>query len=762
MDREKASFGQALRQMRRAQGLSLRALAARAAYSPGWLSRVENELVEPTVELAQVCDEALEAGGRLYQLALRTQEEDPREWAPRPAQLPPGAGPGFVGRTRELTQLDWHLDRAEHAGTVMITVIDGPPGAGKTALAVRWAHQVNHRFPDGVLFTDLGGFSPAEQRATPHGVLENFLAALGVPARSIPPGIEQRGALLRSLVHGRRILIVADNAADNSQVRPLLLGAPGCAVVVTSRRRLTELAVHDSAARVALGPMPSEESVVLLSAAIGARADGEPHATRQLAQRCAHLPLALRIAAERLAAHPQMRVSDLVADLTGGAHRLDALATDQVTVRTAISWSYRQLAYEDPETARLFRLLSLLPERVTVDAVVAASGQPQSEVHQRLERLEAMHLIEVGTGESWIMHELLRSYARNMTVEEDSPYDRAAIIRRMVEWYVHTADSAHKALSPNWHRQPLAEANKLDDNRLAFDSSAQASRWFDAQAENFVPVVRIAAEYRLPGAWELPLRLSAWAMRRRSWSICKAAYEVALQAVRDVGERRVEAWLVGHLACVHSHLGDDARAQELWRCGQELYEEVGDVRGLAWTVAGLGLVAVQRGEAESARARFHEAVEIFSEIGDDLGAAAARGYLGESMARLGRHSEAVHHLTKALSDFEEMDERYGQGMVLMQWAHVAHAQGDLHRSEYLLAQSLSICRDAEDAWGEAEALAKQGHLALLHGERQETRATWRRALDSFEELDEPRAQVMREKLQALSSIETIDSRFRAS
>ncbi|MEO3853196.1 helix-turn-helix domain-containing protein [Streptomyces sp. B8F3] len=762
VDRGTTSFGQALRQMRTAQGLSLRALAARAAYSPGWLSRVENELVEPTEELARACDEALRADGRLYQLAFRAQEEEPREWAPRPAQLPPGAGPGFVGRSRELMQLDWHLDRAERAGTVMITVIDGPPGAGKTTLAVRWAHQVHQRFPDGVLFTDLRGFSPAEQQTAPQEFLENFLVALGVPARSIPPSVEQRSTLLRSLVHGRRILIVADNAADNSQVRPLLLGAPGCAVVITSRRRLTELAVHDSAARVALGPMPSEESAALLSAAIGPRADDEPDAVRQLAQQCAHLPLALRIAAERLAAHPQMRVPDLVAELAGDAHRLDALATDQITVRTAISWSYRQLAYEDPETARLFRLLSLLPDRITIEAVVAAVRRPRPEIQQRLERLEAMHLIERHTCEDWVMHELLQSYARNKTVEEDPPQDRAAVVRRLVEWYVCTADSAHNALAPYWHRPPLAGTKQPPSLNMEFDNSEQAASWFDAQAENLVPVTRLAAEHRLSGAWELPLRLCAWEMRRRPWNICKAAYEEGLRAVREFGERVAEAWLIGHLACVHSRLGDDARAQELCEYGKALHKEVGDTRGLAWSVTGLGVVAAQRGEVESARALFCEAMDIFSNIRDDMGAAVARAYLGDSMARLGYYSEAVDQLAKALNDFEEMGERYGQAMVLTQWAHVAHLQGDLIRSKYLLAKSLHLCRDAGDIWGEAEVLSKQGHLSLLHGERQETRATWRRALDKYEELDDPRARVMRKKLQALSSIEIIDSRFHAS
>lgn len=438
------SFGQTLRRLREAQGLSLRALAAAVSYSASWLSRIENDLAEPTIDLASACDQELGAGGGLAALAAQghpQEGDDRRAWLPRPAQLPPGAGPSFVGREGELAQLDRFLDVAVHAQSVMTAVIDGPPGVGKTALAIRWAHQVSPRFPDGVLFSDLKGFTPQDQPVHPSKVLEDFLTALGVPARAIPPSTEQRSAMMRSLVDGRRILVLLDNAVDAAQVEPLLLGAAGCAVVVASRRRLTELTVHDGASRVALGPMPLGESVALLTGTIGARARLESEAVQVLARRCAHLPLALRIAAERVVAHPHLRVEDLVADLAGEEQRLDVLSADQLAVRTAFSWSYRELSREDTETARVFRLLGLFPgKHITVDTTAALTDRSADSAGDLLERLERVHLVERTGHNRWAMHDLLRVYAAQQAVKEDSELDRQAAVRRLEKRRVHAVD----------------------------------------------------------------------------------------------------------------------------------------------------------------------------------------------------------------------------------------------------------------------------------------------------------------------------------
>lgn len=745
-----ATFGRTLRRLREERGLSLRALAAAVNFSPSWLSRVENELVAPSMGLARACDEALEAGGVLIDRAAREQGpevDDPRAWVPRPAQLPPGAGSAFAGRSRELVELDRVLELAERVQSVMTVVIDGPPGVGKTALAIRWAHQVSHRFAEGVLFTDLEGFGSQEQRADPGQVLENFLIALGVPAQAIPSSTDQRATLMRSVTDGQRILVVLDNAADASQVEPLLLGAAGCAVVVTSRRRLMEVTVTEGASRVALGPMRPEDSVALLTAAIGERAHAEAEATQLLAQRCAHLPLALRIAAEWVVAHPDLRVADLAADLTGDTQPLDVLAAGQVAVRTAFSWSYRELIRDDSEAARLFRLLGLLPGRITIEAAAALVDQPRRVARGLLERLEGVHLVEQPRRGSWSMHDLLRAYAAQQAAEEDPVPERATAVRRLVERYVHTADAAHHTLAPHWYLPPPRSPAPSD--RMVFHDAAAARGWFEGEAENVVAVTRLAADHRLPGAWELPLRLWAWAMRRRPWRVWQTTHEIGLRAARDLGERAAEAWIAGHLACVEGYLGEIDRSQELFDRAAALHQETDDRRGLAWAIAGLGLVAGRRGEGEEARSHFRRSLGLFAEAGDDLGQAAVRVHLGETLARLGGYEEASRHLRQALAEFENMDEPYGQGWALLEWARLAHRQGDADQAAEFLAQSLVARREAGDAWGEAEVLERQGHLALLHGRADDARDAWRQALAGYEQLADPRAEEVRKQLRAL-------------
>ncbi|MDT0321431.1 helix-turn-helix domain-containing protein [Streptomyces millisiae] len=426
-------FGATLRRLRDERGLTLRKLANLAHYSAGWLSKVETGTGEPTLELAQACDDALEAGGELVALARARLSGSTQEGVPRPAQLPAGAGAMFVGRERELELLDEHLELAKSAGTVMTVAIDGPAGAGKTALAIRWAHRVAHEFPDGVLFADLRGFVARGKRADPGGVIDGFLTALGVPVDGIPSSIEQRAAMMRSAAAGKRLLVVLDNAASGLQVRPMLLGAQGCAVVITSRRRMTGLVLRDGAARLTIGPMEPAESQAVLTTAIGSQAEDETEAIRALAEQCAHLPLALRVAAEKVAARASYRVADLVGDLA--TKNLDVLTMDENDfVHEAISSSYRQV---DPPAARMFRLLGLHPgPDIDLGAAAALAGQPFTTVQRLMERLEGVHLVEGKARGTWHLYEPLRAYAARCVLEDEPPESRDAAIQRLTTWFL--------------------------------------------------------------------------------------------------------------------------------------------------------------------------------------------------------------------------------------------------------------------------------------------------------------------------------------
>ncbi|WP_129840576.1 XRE family transcriptional regulator [Streptomyces sp. RFCAC02] len=406
-----ARFGAALRRRREQEGMSLRRLAALAAYSPGWLSKVENGLARPTVQLAEVCDRVLGAGGELTALARAMLSGV--IWAFPPAQLPPCDAHTLVGRTGELEALDAALERAEAADAPFLAAVDGPPGVGKTALVLHWAHRVRDRFPGGVLYADLAGHAPGAEPADPARVLAGFLLGFGVPATTLPRDAAQLAAVFRSLIADRRVLVVLDDAAGSSQVRALLPATPGTAVVVTGRRRLAGVGSPLGRGRLHLRPLPPAGSLALLRSVAGAaRVRTEPAAARVVADACGHLPLALCVAAERVAAGPHRRLGPLAAELTDPALRLDALTDAEDprrSVRAAFDASYARL---DTETARAFRLLGGGSRGdVPVGDAARLLSRPVSRARRLLEVLADEHLaVETGP-DRYRVEGLLRLYA---------------------------------------------------------------------------------------------------------------------------------------------------------------------------------------------------------------------------------------------------------------------------------------------------------------------------------------------------------------
>jgi transcriptional regulator with XRE-family HTH domain len=410
------AFGTTLRTARLARNVSLRELARRVHYSHSYVSKVENGVKPPTLKLAEQCEQVLGLNGTL--VACVELSTAPRSAWPRPIQLPPGPAQ-FVGREAELDRISAALTGSCGApGTVPLAVLDGPPGVGKTALALRWAHQNLARFPDGVLFADLRGYAPDTAPVRPADVLAEFCRALGVLDR-MPAGEHQRAALLRSLLTGRRVLLVLDNALDTPHVRPLLPASPTCAVLVTSRRRLSGLSARDGARPVTVPPLDPAASVTLVREIIGEqRANAEPEAVLALASRCGGLSLALRLAAQRATAQPGKSLAAFSAGMSTAGSLLDTLTADDdphSAVRSVFSWSWRRL---DQEAAVLFRSLGGHPgadfDESTVAVLIGASAK---EAAAALRQLVAAHLIEpTGVGR-YHMHELLRLYAGELAAE---------------------------------------------------------------------------------------------------------------------------------------------------------------------------------------------------------------------------------------------------------------------------------------------------------------------------------------------------------
>lgn len=347
--------------------------------------------------------------------------------APPPiAQLPPAIA-DFCGRAREIVALDETLDRVPGPGCV---VLAGGGGAGKTTLAVHWAHRVRAEFPDGQLFADLRGFERPPMR--PGTVLGRFLQALGVPDATIPDSETERSALYRSLLAGRRMLVVLDNAGTAEQVRPLLPATPGTLAVVTSRRRLSGLMIRDGAALVTVGPLSADDALELLGSALGRqRIAAEGAAARELVERCDRLPLALRIAAARLMAHVGWSLADWTEKLADERHRLCELsaADPDLSVEAGLSLSHRALS---SGAARLFRLLGLVPgPDVEVHAAAALAGQDLPRTRRHLAELCEAHLLEEQAEGHFARTGLVRIYAGKLVASEEPPADRDLALRRL-------------------------------------------------------------------------------------------------------------------------------------------------------------------------------------------------------------------------------------------------------------------------------------------------------------------------------------------
>ena len=425
---------------------------------------------------------------------------------PIPAQLPHDVL-GFTGREPELAALDsLAADRENPA--VVISAIDGTAGIGKTALAVHFAHRAAAAFPDGQLFVNLRGFDPDQPPLAPGDVLPGFLRGLGADPSQLPADPDELAAMYRSMLSGRRVLIVLDNAANAEQIRPLLPGTAGCLAIVTSRNRLSGLVARDGAQRLTLDVLTPDAAVSLIAQIAGReRAAADPVTVGKLAQLCGWLPLALRITADRAATHRHLTMTDLVEELALEHDRLDALSADEKTtqVRAVFSWSYQALP---PGPARAFRLLSLHPgPDISAQAAAALLDAAVPETRQLLETLTGGHLLEETGRDRYRFHDLVRVYAAECSQISEPEPDRVAAVRRLLTWYLHTADAFFRTFNPDNRHVPLDPPPPVCRPPV-FTTHHQAADWAQGELANLMPIVRLAA---MAGddatAWKFPVTL---------------------------------------------------------------------------------------------------------------------------------------------------------------------------------------------------------------------------------------------------------------
>ena len=662
----------------------------------------------------------------------------------RPAQLPHDAI-GFAGRQAQLRKLHALLGESPAAGcpaAVVICSIDGIAGVGKSALAVHFAHQVADRFPDGQLYLDLRGHSAQLKPLTPAQALGHLLRALGAATARLPTDPAELAALYRTMLVGRRILIVLDNAADTSQVRPLLPGSGGCVALLTSRRSMAGLVARDGAHRILLGALSSDEALDLLVQVLGpARVAEEPDAAARICELCGYLPLALRIAAERASARerstPLARLAGELGDERTVLSSLAAEDDEATAVRAAFSWSYREL----PDAqARFFRLLARHPgASFTLPAAAALAALSTADAGHLLARLASAHLVEEIDGTRYRLHDLMRVYGLERFAAEDSAATGQAAIERLTTWYLLTAQAAARQVRPA-RRHPPPQAAPAGIPEISFSGYDDALRWLDAEYAQCLAAATAAHHQGFDGlASAMPAALYDVFELRGLFEDWEQATSVALAAARRLGDLQAQATLLSHRAIVGARTGRPDEALDLLRESLPLRREINDRRGEAATLGNIGNILNDLGRPAEALPFILDSAAIHREIGDNLGEAMSLGNIGYIYERQGRHQDMIEVSEQALPLFQALGDLPGEARAL---CNLAAAHTRLRHGEPAIAygrRALDAGRSCGARDIEALALRDLGHAYRDQGQPELALACWRDALRIFQQIGDPEA-----------------------
>jgi tetratricopeptide (TPR) repeat protein/transcriptional regulator with XRE-family HTH domain len=751
-----ATRRQGLAQRRKTVGLTQEQLAERLGVERTTVVRWEGGQTQPAPWLRPRLAKALGiSADRIEELlaADDTPASRPGEAAGMPRQLP-AAVADFTGRGAELAALTRILDdaTADVPGTVVISAIGGTAGVGKTALALRWAHQVAGRFGDGQLYVNLRGFDPSGTRVVPAAAIRGFLDALGVPPARIPASSEAQAGLFRSLLAERKMLIVLDNAEDEQQVRPLLPASPASLVLVTSRSQLSGLAAADGARLISLDLLSHEEAVQLLTARLGhGRAATEPAAVDQIASLCACLPLALAVAAARAAARPRFPLAALAAELADSVGRLDALDAGDpgASVRAVFSWSYRQLG---DAAARMFRLLGLDPgPDISVSAAASLAAVAEQQARRLLGELTRAHLIAEHVPGRYALHDLLRAYAGDQAHAHDSQGERESAIGRALDYYLHTAARAALLLNPA--KEPVV----LPPPRPSVTAGqpadyAQALAWFEAEHRVLLAAVTLAAGsgfYR--HAWQLPWAAATFLRLRGHWQEWAATQRTALAAATSLGDTAGQAVSGRFLAGACVSLGDLDEARRYFASSLRLYQRLGNQLGEAISHQSLGTLAERQDRYADALGHSEQALRLFKAVDDKAGEAAALNNVGWYHAQLGDYQQARAFCRRSLTLCAEVGHRSLEGDAWDSLGYAEHHLANFTAAAACYQRAVRLHREAGDRFLEATTLAHLGDTRHAAGELARAQEAWQRALAILDDLQHPDADEVRAKLDQTSA-----------
>ncbi|MEV6599770.1 BTAD domain-containing putative transcriptional regulator [Actinoplanes sp. NPDC051346] len=728
------------------QGEALAAFHAVARY-------LKEELgVDPSADLQDLNQRILAndpglAGAAPARPLVEATGVEPGPAMPVPAQLP-YAIPHFVGRDAELHRLDELV--AEGGDGMVIAVVTGTAGVGKTSLAVHWAHQVSGGYPHGQLYVDLRGFDPNLSAVEPGEALRGFLDALGVPARRVPATLEQQAALYRSLLAGRRTMVVLDNARDTDQVMPLLPGSAGCLVLVTSRNRLSGL-IAAGAVAVPVDLLTADEGRQMLRGRIGpSRVEAEPGAVDDIISVSARLPLALAIVAARAAAHPRFSLAALAGDLGQARGGLDAfVGEDEATdARAVLSWSYHLLT---APAARLFRLLGLHPgPDISVAAAASLAGVPVTEARRLLAALCGAHLLDESTPGRFGFHDLLRAYAAEQARAPDAAAERESALVRMFDHYLHTAHAADRLLYPYRASLEIGEPATAVTTAQVPDAD-RAMAWFVTEHPNLLAAIILANgaghdSYVYGLAWTM----TAFLNYQGHWHDWAATMDAALKAARRLGDLGGQAQAHRLLNLAHLQLGRLDEAGIHARQALRVFAELGDLPGQARIHLNFGRVLERQCHFQQALDQARKALELFRLAGDPAGEADALNWVGWYHSQLGYHEQALEYCHQSLVVHQGSGDWPGRADTWDSLGYAHHHLGHHDEAISCYEQALALWHDLGDRYQVAMTLLRLGDTHRAAGDQEAAREVWLRAMRIFDGFGHPEAATVRSKLDLLA------------
>jgi len=696
-----------------------------------------------------------------------------------PRELPADVTP-FYGRADTLRTLDGLL---EGRSSTTLVALCGTAGVGKTALAVHWAHRVAKRFPDGQLYINMCGYD-ATPPVTTSGAVTALLRSLLPPGAPIPAGDREQLSLYRSLTADRKLLIVLDNAATPETVRPLIPAGPDCVVIATSRDAMPGLVARDGAVRLDLVALPQGDAYLLLNQLVGDRASVDPDATRMLAERCARLPLALRLAAELAVSRPTVSIRTLLEDLDGTdtLDEFEASGDPQTSLRAVFSWSYQRLP---ADAARVFRLLGVHPGRsYDAYAVAALAECSLGEARTAMRTLTRAHLVEELSSSRATMHDLLHAYAVEL-VKAEPAADHALV--RLLDYYVYVAANAGDIAYPYPRPSsddPLELATPVPD----LPDPEAALAWLESERTNLLAA---AHTDRSRHALSLSNGLRRYLNVRGHLGDAIVIHQLALTAADRCQDVGAKARALCSLGMAYGQAGRLTEAADYARRGCGLARETGDQITLRGALNTLGLVLDATGEHDAGCEALTESLNLATGRDPRMDAAALTN-LGLCHEHAGRYDQALELYSQATEKYREAGWRPGEGEVFYNTGNInlrldqpetalefcqralaiAHETGSIELEMGALNslgvaqrtlgqlddaaarhnQALSLAQRVGDRIEVARAVDGLGTVARLAGNGNDAHAFWTEALAIYTDIGVPQAAEVRAKLSALGRL----------